>query len=54
MNPKKKPLDGLVLGSQGRFVVNQKSPIFNDRRTKRERDKSSKTRKAIERSSRDE
>lgn len=34
--------------------VNQKAPVFNDRRTKRERDKSSQNRKAIERSFRGE
>jgi len=31
--------------------VNQTAPIFNDRRTKRERDRSTQTRKSIERSS---
>lgn len=34
--------------------VNQKAPVFNDRRTKRQRDKSSQNRKAIERSFRGE
>lgn len=54
MTPKSRPLDALVRGTKGPFVVNQKAPIFFDRRTKRERDKGSKDRKAIDRSSRDE
>lgn len=38
-------------GAPGKYVLNQKSQKFGDRRTKRERDRSTQNRKAIERSS---
>lgn len=37
-------------GAPGKYVLNQKSQKFGDRRTKRERDRSSQNRKAIDRS----
>ena len=47
MGSTKKP--AIVRGRQ-EVVVNQKAPVFKDRRTKRERDRSSVNRKAVERS----
>lgn len=41
-------------GTPGNYVLNQKVQKFADRRTKRNRDKSSQNRKAIERSQRGE
>jgi hypothetical protein len=38
-------------GGTGPMNVNQKAPIFNDRRTKRNRDRSSQNRNAIKDSS---
>lgn len=40
-------------GAPGKYVLNQKSQKFADRRTKRDRDRSSQNRNAIERSKRD-
>jgi hypothetical protein len=37
-------------GAPGNYTLNQKVQKFGDRRTKRERDKSSQNRKAIDRS----
>jgi hypothetical protein len=41
-------------GTPGNYALNQKITKFGDRRTKRNRDRSSKNRTAIDRSSRDE
>lgn len=41
-------------GAPGNYVLNQKVQKFGDRRTKRERDRGSKDRKAIDRSTRGE
>lgn len=41
-------------GTPGKFVLNQKTQKFQDRRTKRNRDKPTQNRKAIERSQRGE
>jgi len=46
MAKNKNTLDGLVKG-RGHFVVNQKAPVFADRRTKRNRDRSAQKRNAI-------
>ena len=45
--PKKKPGDDLVRGGGMGPKVNQHAPIFYDRRTKKNRDKSSQSRNAI-------
>ena len=48
MAAKKNPLDDLVTGSGNPdHKFNQHAPIFYDRRTKKNRDKSSKNRNAI-------
>lgn len=41
-------------GAPGNYVLNQKAPKFGDRRTKRNRDKSSQNRNSIESSRRGE
>jgi hypothetical protein len=41
-------LSNFVRPSGGRFVINQKSQIFGDRRTKRNRDRSAQKRSAIQ------
>ena len=48
--PKQKPEPKLVRPGSGDYRLNQTAPIFNDRRTKRNRDRSTQTRKSIERS----
>lgn len=35
-------------GAPGNYRLNQHAPVFNDRRTKRNRDRSTKNRKAID------
>ena len=40
----------LVRGGKGPFKLNQTAPVFNDRRTKRNRTRSAQNRKEIERS----
>lgn len=37
-------------GIPGNYVLNQKSQVFGDRRTKRNRDRSTRTRREIEQS----
>ena len=49
--PQKKKEPELIKGGKGPYKLNQTSPIFNDRRTKRNRDRSTQLRKSIERSS---
>ena len=49
--PRGKKEPELVRGGKGPFKLNQTAPVFNDRRTKRERDRSTQLRKSIERSS---
>lgn len=44
----KKPKPKFVKPSSGPVSVNQTAPIFNDRRTKRNRDRSSQRRNAIQ------
>ena len=46
-----KPKQPKYLKPRAKVKVNQTAPIFNDRRTKRERDRSTQNRKSIERSS---
>ena len=46
-----KPKEPKYVKGRADVKVNQTAPIFNDRRTKRERDRSTQTRKSIERSS---
>lgn len=55
--PDKSRLSNFVRGGQGtpgNYSLNQKVSKFGDRRTKRNRDRSTKNRNAIEKSSRDE
>lgn len=42
--------DHIFKGAPGKYTLNQKAPVFDDRRTKRNRDRSTKNRKAIEES----
>ena len=48
--PRGKKEPELVKGGKGPFKLNQTAPIFNDRRTKRNRDRSTQLRNSIERS----
>lgn len=50
---KQSPLNGLVRGRAG-YVVNQKAPVYGDRRTKRNRDRSTRERKATDEQQADE
>jgi hypothetical protein len=54
MKPNKNPLDRFVQGNGGSYNLNQHSAKMQDRRTKRNRDKSSQSRTAIDRSRRGE
>lgn len=44
---KRKPLDGFVLTTRSPYVVNQKAPVFADRRNKRLTTRGSKNRYEI-------
>jgi hypothetical protein len=46
-------LSRLILSTRSNFVLNQKAPTFGDRRTKRNRDRSTQKRKAITQASED-
>lgn len=46
----KKAKPKFVLPTGGDYRLNQTAPVFNDRRTKRERDRSTQNRKEIDRS----
>jgi hypothetical protein len=46
----KKDKPKFVKPTSGEYRLNQTAPIFNDRRTKRSRDRSTQSRQAIERS----
>ena len=48
MKPKKGQFVDAAKGAPGNFRLNQHAPSFGDRRTKRNRDRAAKTRKAIE------
>jgi hypothetical protein len=48
--PRGKKEPELIKGGKGPFKLNQTAPIFNDRRTKRNRDRSTQLRNSIERS----
>jgi len=45
---KDNPLARLVRGGAGQYVLNQKSNVFEDRRTRRTRSRAEKKRKALE------
>jgi len=50
----KKDKPKFVLPTGGDYRLNQSAPIFNDRRTRRNRDRSTQNRQSIERSLKDE
>lgn len=50
MSPKKGQFDHITKGAPGNYTLNQKVAKFEDRRTKRNRDKPTQNRKAIEES----
>lgn len=57
MPAEKKRTNNFIYGSTGvpgNYTLNQKVSKFGDRRTKRERDRSTQNRKSVERSMRDE
>lgn len=43
-------MDPRVKGAPGKYRLNQHAPVFGDRRTKRNRDRSTRTRKAVQES----